>query len=519
MIPEIAIVDLGSQFTQLIARKLRENGSYSSIYPAHDFAFSGEMKGIILSGSHRSIDEYVNYRSLLEEVLKANSEYGTPILGICYGKQLLSDFLGAKVVSGKTREYGKAKLRVTSRSPIVNDIREDDFVVWMSHGDTVATLPSGFSGIASTDDCEFAIISDNERKLYGLQFHPEVSHTKNGDTFLRNFIAISGAENTWDLQLFSEKEKLSIVATTKGAGVLAAVSGGVDSTVAAKFMYESIGEKLHCVFVDTGLLRKNEVAEVKNMFSSLGIPLKTVPAAHRFFEKLQGVVDPEKKRKIIGETFIRVFEEEARGIEDVEFLLQGTLYPDVVESGGNGSHTIKSHHNVGGLPEKMGLKLLEPFKLFFKDEVREIGRAMGIQESVLMRHPSPGPGLAIRILGEVTPDKVAILQEVDEIYISSMNEHDLYSHIWQAFSVLLPIRSVGVMGDKRSYDYVCALRAVASQDGMTASAYPFEANEDDKLRFMSFLNEVATKIPNKVNSVSRVVYDVTSKPPTTIEWE
>ncbi|ABD46065.1 GMP synthase [Neorickettsia sennetsu str. Miyayama] len=519
MMPEIAIIDLGSQFTQLIARKLRENGCCSCIYNPSGFTFSNDIKGVILSGSHQSTSEYANYRDLIAMVLSLNSTHGIPVLGICYGKQLLSDFLGASVVSGKNREYGRARLQIVAESPIVSNISASDFTVWMSHGDAVVTLPCGFKCVAKTDDCQFALIADENRKIYGFQFHPEVSHTENGGVLLRNFISIAGVENTWDLQVFSEEEKRMVVATTGDAGVLAAVSGGVDSTVAAKFMHGAIGERLHCIFVDTGLLRKNEANEVKESFSSLGIPLKIVFAADRFFKKLAGVADPEQKRRIVGETFIQVFEEEALKIQGVEFLLQGTLYPDVIESGGGGSHTIKSHHNVGGLPKKMGLKLLEPFRLLFKDEVRAIGRQLGVSEVLLMRHPSPGPALAIRILGEVTQEKVAVLQDIDEIYISTMKEYNLYSHIWQAFSVLLPVCSVGVMGDKRSYNYVCALRAIVSHDGMTASAYPFEAHDDDKLRFLSFLNEVATKIPNRVSAVSRVVYDITSKPPATVEWE
>ncbi|AHX11762.1 GMP synthase [Neorickettsia helminthoeca str. Oregon] len=519
MTSQIAIIDLGSQFTQLIARKLRENKCYSQIYSPEGFVFSSAMKGIILSGSHKSIDEYVHYRDLVSEILDVNSRYGVPVLGICYGKQLISDFFGARVVSGEKREYGKAELQITGESLITENIKERSFTVWMSHGDTVATVPDGFRGIARTEDCEFAVIANDQKKLYGFQFHPEVSHSENGEILLRNFIEISRAANTWDLQIFSNQEKRQIIQSVGESHVLAAVSGGVDSTVAAKFMYEAIGSRLHCIFVDTGLLRKNEVDEVKKSFFLLGIPLEVISASHQFFDRLACITEPEEKRKIIGETFINVFESKASTIENVEFLLQGTLYPDIVESGVSGSHAIKSHHNVGGLPVKMGLKLLEPFRLLFKDEVRAIGRNMGVDETILMRHPSPGPGLAIRILGEVTEEKVRILQNVDDIYLSTMRRYGLYSKIWQAFTVLLPIRSVGVMGDKRSYNYVCAVRAVTSRDGMTASAYPFESDSSDKILFLEFLNEIATKIPNQVKEVSRIVYDITSKPPATIEWE
>jgi GMP synthase (glutamine-hydrolysing) len=519
MYKEIAIIDFGSQFTQLIARNLRELKCYSSIYQPEEFKFCDKINGIILSGSHRSKEDYKTYQKLLEEIFNLNENNNIPILGICYGKQLICNFLGAEISCGVNREYGKAEIEILNNSLIIESIEEKNFTVWMSHGDTVLSIPDNFSKIASTEDCEFAIIADDQKKIYAIQFHPEVSHSINGKKILENFIKICKLQNSWNLENFSCDEAKEVVQVVGNNDVIAAVSGGVDSTVAAKFLYNVLGDKLKCIFINNGLLRKDENFEIEKNFTKLKIPLQIVDASKEFLSNLLGVEDPERKRKIIGETFINIFEREAKKNSNIKFLLQGTLYPDVVESGHKSSNKIKSHHNVGGIPEKMNLKLIEPFKLLFKDEVREIGRLINIPDDILMRHPFPGPGLAVRIIGNVTQEKVRILQEIDHIYISNMKEMGLYDKIWQAFAVLLPVKSVGVMGDKRSYNYVCALRAVISSDGMTANAYPFESDYDDQILFLRFLNKVATIIPNKIKDVSRVTYDITSKPPATIEWE
>lgn len=524
MYKKIAIIDFGSQFTQLIARRIRELNCYSEIFYPENFNFTekdvDEIKGIILSGSHKSIEDYFNYKELLASIIEINKDYQIPILGICYGKQLLCNFFGATVEAGNSREYGRAFLTIEAQSLLTANIPNEEFIVWMSHGDTVVNLPENFIKIASTKDCSYAIIVDDERKIYGIQFHPEVTHSSYGSIIINNFIKLCHLENSWSLQTFSKNEQEELLNIIKEEHVIAAVSGGVDSTVAAKFLQKIIPQQVHCFFINTGLLRKNDIDKVKNNFENLNIPLEIIDASASFYKALSGIGDPEEKRKAIGRTFIEIFEAEAKKIKSAKFLLQGTLYPDVVESGAKGSHTIKSHHNVGGLPEKMGLTLIEPFKLLFKDEVRALGKLMGINDEILFSHPFPGPGLAVRILGEISIEKIHILQEVDDIFINGLKEKGLYGRIWQAFAVLLPVKSVGVMGDKRTYNYVCALRAVTALDGMTADSYPFEEKDPEKkLLFLDFLNEISTKIVNKVKGVSRVVYDITSKPPATIEWE
>ena len=510
------IVDFGSQVTQLIARRLREAGVYCEIHPFNrvDGAFLKNFapKAVILSGGPASVKTETSPRAP-DEIFGL----GVPILGICYGEQTICAQLGGDVEASDHREFGRAHIEVVKDNALFNGVwREGErHQVWMSHGDRVNAIPDGFEIIAKTDGAPFAAIADEARRIYAVQFHPEVVHTPDGAKLLANFTKnIANMSGDWTMAAFREEAIVKIREQVGEARVICGLSGGVDSSVAAVLIHEAIGEQLTCVFVDTGLMRAGEGEEVVRLFrDSYNIPLIHVEAEDLFLGKLAGVDDPEKKRKTIGATFIDVFEEEAGKIENAEFLAQGTLYPDVIESvsfDGGPSVTIKSHHNVGGLPERMNLKLVEPLRELFKDEVRALGRELGLPDHFVGRHPFPGPGLAIRIPGEVTKEKADILRKADAIYLDEIRKAGLYDAIWQAFAVLLPVRTVGVMGDERTYDHVLALRAVTSTDGMTADYYPFPHD---------FLGACATRIINEVRGVNRVVYDVTSKPPGTIEWE
>ncbi len=511
----ILILDFGSQVTQLIARRVREANVYCEIKPctmseADIRAFN--PKGIILSGGPASVHEGAS-----PTVTRAVFEMGVPVLGICYGQQLMCHLLGGQVVAAGHREFGRAQIDIVADSALFNDIWRlgQAAEVWMSHSDRVERLPVGFKVIASTPSAPFAAIADETRRLYGTQFHLEVVHTPQGATILKRFVqAVCGCQGDWTMEAF-KREEMDVIRTKVGAGkVICGVSGGVDSSVVATLLHQAIGDQLVCIFVDNGLLRYKEAEQVRAMFvHDLKVPLTYVDASRIFLARLQGVRDPERKRKIIGETFIEVFDEEAARAGDAEFLAQGTLYPDVIESlssHGGPSVTIKSHHNVGGLPEHMKLKLIEPVRELFKDEVRALGRTLGMSDAMIGRHPFPGPGLAIRVPGEVTEERLNILRQADAIYIDEIRKAGLYDIIWQAFAVLLPVRSVGVMGDARTYEFVCALRAVTSTDGMTADYYGFDHG---------FLSGVAGRIINEVRGINRVVYDITSKPPGTIEWE
>ncbi len=511
----ILILDFGSQVTQLIARRVREANVYCEIWPFHtkeeaiqDFAPSG----IILSGGPASVTEHATPR-----IPQSVFALDVPIFAICYGQQALCAQLGGRVEGSNQREFGKAMITVHAASPLLEGIWQagQQYQVWMSHGDRVTAIPDGFSVLATSDHAPYAMIAHEEKQIYGVQFHPEVLHTPDGAALIKRFChTICGCHGSWTMASFRQTMLARIRADVGDAHVICALSGGVDSSVAAILIHEAIGAQLHCIFVDTGLLRKNEADQVVSLFrDTYNIPLIHKSEGDRFLSALAEVSDPEQKRKIIGKTFIDVFEAEAKALPNVQFLAQGTLYPDVIESvsfTGGPSVTIKSHHNVGGLPARMNLKLLEPFRDLFKDEVRALGRELGLPEAMVGRHPFPGPGLAIRIPAEVTPEKVALLQDVDAIYLDEIRKAGLYNDIWQAFAVLLPVKTVGVMGDGRTYEYVCALRAVTSTDGMTAEAYPFTHD---------FLTRTATRIINEVKGVNRVVYDVTSKPPGTIEWE
>ena len=512
----ILIIDFGSQVTQLIARRLREIGVYTEILPStadQAAAVAQKPAGIILSGGPNSVTAADTPRAD-DAVFSSN----VPVLGICYGQQTMVAQLGGTVEAGNSREFGRADVTITSSSPLFGDEWQKDSVksVWMSHGDHVSDLPDGFSVIASSPGAPFAVIANEDRRYYGVQFHPEVVHTDGGVDLLRNFARnICHLDATWSMAAYREQAVAAIREQVGPEGrVICGLSGGVDSSVAAILIHEAIGERLTCVFVDHGLLRKGEADEVVNLFGRhYNIPLIHADASEMFLSRLEGVSDPEQKRKIIGGAFIEVFDAESAKIENATFLAQGTLYPDVIESisAAGGNHvTIKSHHNVGGLPDDMALELVEPLRMLFKDEVRELGRECGLPETLVGRHPFPGPGLAIRVPGEITKEKLDILREADAVYLDEIRKHGLYDEIWQAFAVLLPVKTVGVMGDARSYEYVCALRAVTSTDGMTADVYPFEA---------SFLTRVATRIVNEVKGVNRITYDITSKPPGTIEWE
>lgn len=508
---KILIIDFGSQFTQLITRRVREANVYSEIH-SHKITLE-EVKnfnptGIILSGGPMSVYDS-DAPDLDEEILKIN----VPVLGICYGLQIISKKLGGKVEPAKDREYGRAILNIIETSPLFKDVNVQS-QVWMSHGDFLTELPEGFKVIAKSDHSPIGAAENNARKIFGVQFHPEVIHTDEGKKIIQNFLFnICKCKGDWTSHNFIEKSIAEIKDKVGNAKVICALSGGVDSTVAAVLVKKAIGENLICIHIDNGLMRKNESEEIKKVFDEkLNLNHIHINASEKFLTKLKNISDPEQKRKIIGNTFIEVFEEEAKKITGAKYLVQGTLYPDVIESVSvkGASATIKTHHNVGGLPEKMNLKLIEPFRALFKDEVRNVGRELNIPEEFIERHPFPGPGLAVRILGSIDIERLDILKEADDIYIRAIKDAGIYDKIWQAFAVLLPIQSVGVMGDARTYENVLALRAVTSVDGMTADWYNFEHN---------FLSDVSNKIINKVRGVNRVVYDISSKPPATIEWE
>jgi GMP synthase (glutamine-hydrolysing) len=511
----ILIIDFGSQVTQLIARRVREAGVYSEIVPFHLAAEAFKRlkpKAVILSGGPASVHEAGTPRAP-DAVFAA----GIPVLGICYGQMTMAAQLGGETEPSDHREFGRAFVEVVRDSPIFDGVWEKGahYQVWMSHGDRVIRLAPGFDVYAASPNAPFAVAADEERRFYSFMFHPEVMHTPDGARLLANFVhKIAGCEAGWTMGRFRDEMTQKIRAQVGGAKVICGLSGGVDSAVAAVLIHEAIGDQLTCIFVDHGLLRQAEADEVVSLFrSSYNIPLVHVDASDRFLAALAGVADPEQKRKAIGGLFIDVFDEEAAKLGGADFLAQGTLYPDVIESvsfSGGPSVTIKSHHNVGGLPERMKLKLLEPLRELFKDEVRDLGRELGLPDSFVGRHPFPGPGLAIRIPGEVTRERLEILRKTDAIYLDEIRKAGLYDAIWQAFAVLLPVRTVGVMGDARTYDFVCALRAVTSTDGMTADYYDFGHD---------FLGRTATRIINEVKGINRVVYDITSKPPGTIEWE
>jgi len=507
----ILILDFGSQYTQLIARRIREANVYSEIHP-HTFSLE-EIKdlnpsGIILSGGPMSV-----YDDDAPQVNKDIFNLGIPILGVCYGLQLIANNFNGKVEPTEDREYGKANIAIKNSTSILQGV-SDKSIVWMSHGDLITKIPDGFSINAETDNTPICVVSNEEAKIFGLQFHPEVAHTENGKIIVENFLFdICEVKPDWTPANFIKSSIENIRLQVGDEKVICALSGGVDSSVAAILMHEAIGENLICIHIDSGTMRKNESVNIIKMFEdNYNLNLIHVDASEKFLSRLKGISDPEKKRKIIGATFIDVFEEESKKMGNVKYLVQGTLYPDVIESVPvkGQSVTIKSHHNVGGLPEKMDLKLIEPFRELFKDEVRAIGKELGLPDEFVKRHPFPGPGLAVRIMGDITKDKLDVLREADQIFIDELHNFGIYDDIWQAFAVLLPVQTVGVMGDARTYENVLALRAVTSVDGMTANWYPFKPE---------VLESVSNKIIRNVQGINRVVYDVSSKPPATIEWE
>ena len=506
---KIIILDFGSQYTQLIARRVREDNVYCEIHPFHKIpALDSSVKGIILSGSPYSVRDKEAPQIDLSQIK------GTiPLLGICYGAQYLSHNFGGEVKPSSTREYGRANIDILDQSDALFKGVSQHSQVWMSHGDTITSIPGNYRIIASTDSIPVAAFKVNDELTWGIQFHPEVYHSTEGKVILRNFVrGICGCKGDWTPASFVESTVASLREQLGNDRVILGLSCGVDSSVAAQLLNLAIGDRLTCIFVDTGLLRKNEYEDVIGMYKEMGLNVVAVKAGDKFLSDLKGVTDPEAKRKIIGRDFIEVFDAEAQKIKDARWLAQGTIYPDVIESASvaGPAATIKSHHNVGGLPEKMNLKIVEPLRLLFKDEVRRIGRQLNMPAMMLDRHPFPGPGLGIRILGEVTAEKVAILQEADSIFINGLREHNLYGEVWQAGVMLLPVQSVGVMGDERTYESCVALRAVTSTDGMTADwdHLPYE-----------FLAKISNEIINKVRGINRVVYDISSKPPATIEWE
>ena len=506
----ILILDFGSQYTQLIARRIRELNVYCEIHPWNKIPkIESNVKGVILSGSPFSVRDA---SSPLPDLSQIKGKI--PLLGVCFGAQFLAHHFGGEVSPSSTREYGRANLSFVDSNNILTRGMSNDSQVWMSHGDTIARIPSNYSIISSTKDVEIAGYVINGEQTYGIQFHPEVYHTSEGKILLSNFIvSICKCSCDWTPDSFVEETIKDLQTKLGNDKVILGLSGGVDSTVAAILLHKAIGENLHCIFVDNGLLRKDEFETVLESYKGMGLNIKGISAADKFYEALKGLTDPELKRKAIGKVFIDVFDEESKKVNGAKWLGQGTIYPDVIESisgTGGPSQTIKSHHNVGGLPDYMKLKVVEPLRLLFKDEVRRIGRSLKIDSKLLDRHPFPGPGLGIRILGEVSLEKVRILQEVDAIFINGLKEENLYDSVWQAGAIFLPIQSVGVMGDERTYENAIALRAVSSTDGMTADwcHLPYE-----------FLAKISNKIINQVKGINRVTYDISSKPPATIEWE
>ena len=508
MSKNLLILDFGSQYTQLIARRVRELNVYCEIHPFNKIPKNYNFNSVILSGSPCSVNQSDAPSPELESI-----DSKIPILGICYGAQFLVKKYGGKVVSSKTREYGRANLSFfKDKTPLFNNVKKNS-QVWMSHGDTIKTLAKNMDKVASTIDVENAAFKLDNKDIYGIQFHPEVFHTEDGLQIIKNFVInISNCSPDWTPDSFVESSISMIKKTIGDQKVVLGLSGGVDSSVAAILLHKAIGSQLHCIFVDNGLLRKNEFNDVLKQYELQGLNIKGVNAKKDFYLSLKGISDPEDKRKAIGKTFIDIFDREASNIKDVNWLAQGTIYPDIIESVSvNGpSVTIKSHHNVGGLPDYMKLKIIEPLKSLFKDEVRRVGKSLKLPTKILNRHPFPGPGLGIRILGEVTEDRVKILQEVDHIFISGLKEFKLYDNVWQAGAIFLPIQSVGVMGDERTYENAIALRAVSSTDGMTADwcHLPYD-----------FLSKTSNRIINNVKGINRVTYDISSKPPATIEWE